>query len=191
MAHSPVSPPSPGPASHPQEAPTLDYPTLSSTLPRKRQRIYQSLSSAFSKNKSPRAPSPEPLPAGFLEATSSSEVQEPIPGAEDKMQSIGWINSEPSGDSSDQEENNQSLRWEPVITKETVAIQPQSELGSLLRAADRQLGAAEGLFAPLPTIAEVTLAHEDLQQILKPLRCSGRGYKDPEFDHLFRIVLKG
>jgi hypothetical protein len=116
MAHSPVSPPSPGPASHLQEPPTSDYSTLSSILPKKRQRIYQSISSAFSKNKSPRAPSPEPF-----QPTSSSDNQEPIPGAEDEMQNIEWMNSEPRGDGGDQEENQ---RQEPVITEETVAAQP-------------------------------------------------------------------
>jgi uncharacterized Zn-finger protein len=119
MAHSPVSPASPGLASHLQEAPTSDYSTLSSTLPRKRQRIYQSRSSACSNKKSPREPS-EPLPAGFPEATSSSDDQEPITGAKDEMRSIELMNSEPRGDSSDREE---SLRQEPVITEETVATQ--------------------------------------------------------------------
>ena len=151
--HSPVSPPSPGPTSHLQESPTLDYSTLSSTLPRKRQRIYQSISSVFSKNKSPRAPSPEPISPGFPEATSSSDNQEPIPAAKDEMQNIEWMNSEPRRDGGDQEEN---PRQEPVVTEETVAAQPQSELGGSLRAAERQLGAAKGLFTPPPTIEEVT-----------------------------------
>ena len=189
IAHLPVSPPSPGPASHLQEAPTSDYSTLSSTLPRKKQRIYQSLSSAFSK-KSPRAPSPEPFPAGFPEATSSSDDQEPIPG-EDEMQSIEWMNSELRGDGSDQEETNWSPRQELVITEETVATQPRSEFGGSLRAAERQLGSAKGLFAPLSTIEEVALAHGDLQQILKLPRHSGRGYKDLEFDQLFQYHLEG
>lgn len=99
------SPPSPGPTSHLQESPTSDYSTLSSTLPRKRQRIYQSISSVFSKNKSPRAPSPEPISPGFPEATSSSDNQELIPAAKDKMQNIEWMKSEPRGDDGDQEEN--------------------------------------------------------------------------------------
>lgn len=183
MTHSPVSPPSPGPASHLQEAPILNYLTISSTFLRKRQRIYQSLSSVFSRNKSPRAPSPEPFPASFPEATSFSDGQEPIPGAEDKMQDIEWMSSEPRGDGSDQEENNWSSQ-EPVITKETVATQPQSELG-------HSFGAVEGQFAHPPTIEEVMSAHEGLQQILKLRHHSGRGYKDSEFDHLFQYHLKG
>ena len=53
------------------------------------------------------------------------------------------------------------------------------------------MGAAKGPFAPPLTIEEVALAHVYLQQILKPLRRSGRGYKDPEFDHLFQHHLEG
>ena len=60
-----------------------------------------------------------------------------------------------------------------------------------MRATERHLGAAKGPFAPPPTIEEVTSAHMDLQQILKPPHHSGRGYKDPEFDHLFQHRLEG
>ena len=50
-----------------------------------------------------------------------------------------------------------------MITEETVATQPRSEFGGSLGAAERQLGSAKGLFAPLPTIEEVVSAHGDLQ----------------------------
>jgi hypothetical protein len=103
------------------------------------------------------------------------------------MQNIEWMNSEPRGDGGDQEENQ---RREPVITEETVAAQPQSELGGLIKAAERQLGAAKGPFVHPPTI-EVVSAHMDLQRILKPPRRTGRGYKDLEFDHLFQYRLEG
>ena len=53
------------------------------------------------------------------------------------------------------------------------------------------MGAAKGPFAPPLTIEEVALAHADLQQILKPPCRSGRGYKDPEFNHLFQHCLEG
>ena len=72
-----------------------------------------------------------------------------------------------------------------------VATQPRSEFGGSLRAAERQLGSAKGLFAPPPTIEEVASAHGDLQRILKPPHRSGRGYKDLEFDQLFQYRLKG
>ena len=104
------------------------------------------------------------------------------------MQNIEKMNSEPRGDGGDQEENQ---RREPVITEETVAAQPRSELGSSIRAVERQLGAAKGQFVHPPTIKEVALAHVDLQRILKPPCCTGRGYKDLEFDHLFQYCLKG
>jgi hypothetical protein len=98
------------------------------------------------------------------------------------------MNSEPRGDGGDQEENQ---RREPVITEETVAAQPRSELGGLFKAAERQLRAVKGPFVHPPTIKEVASAHADLQRILKLPRHTGRGYKDPEFDHLFQYHLEG
>ena len=156
MAHSPVSPPSPVPGSHLQESPNSDYSASSSNFLRKRQRIYQSISLAFSKNKSPMACSSESFQPGFPEAMSSSDNQEPILGAQNKMQNIEWMNSESRGDGGDQEENQ---RQEPVITEETVAVQPWSKLDSLFGAAERQLDVVKGPFVPPPTIEEVTLAH--------------------------------
>lgn len=41
-----------------------------------------------------------------------------------------------------------------------------------------------------PTVDEVALALEDIKKILNPPRRTGRGYKDPELDLLFRSRLE-
>src|SRR5882762_2531104 len=43
-----------------------------------------------------------------------------------------------------------------------------------------------GTFRPPPSVDEARMAHEDLNNILRPQRSSGIGYKDPGLDLMFR-----
>lgn len=52
-------------------------------------------------------------------------------------------------------------------------------------------GTWKGKFMFAPSVEEVTLALEDLKKILKPLQQTGKGYKDPELDLVFRAHLEG
>lgn len=47
-----------------------------------------------------------------------------------------------------------------------------------------------GQYSPPPTIDEATAALKDIRLMLRPLRASGIGYKDPKLDSLLRSQLE-
>jgi len=88
LVHPLVSLPSTSHAAHLPKSPTSDHPSHSPSPARKRKRIYQSLSSAFSRYTTPRANSPELFPAGFPEAVDNEELvpETIVAGAQDRSQ---------------------------------------------------------------------------------------------------------
>jgi hypothetical protein len=158
---------------------------------RKKWRIYQSLSSAFSRKSSPKANSPEPSAAVLLEATELDANASLNPEGEGGVPDIGDQFFRPLEDNNRQIKSGHDAGQEPEISDEPVPVQLQSKLDGLLRAADSHLGALKGTFMHLPTVDKVVLALEDIKKILKPPWLTGRGYKDPELDLLFRSHLEG
>lgn len=190
LTHSLIIFPSAGTTTHLPEASTPDHHSHSPSPARKRQRLYQSLSSVFSRCTSSRAYSPET----FSEAISGDDNDMVVIEAEGNMQSIEQAAPEALEDVEDEGDSAQIPRYEPAITNKNFPAQPQSESDASngsSRAADTIMGAARGTFNPPPTMEEVLSAHTDLQRILKPPRCTGRGYKDPELDKLFQQRLEG
>ena len=76
------------------------------------------------------------------------------------------------------------------VDGKTDPAQPQAT-SSGPKAAGRSLNNAKGTFLSVPTVAEVQLAHKDLQRILKPPHHNRQGFKDLELDILFKEHLEG
>src|SRR5882724_5347886 len=152
----------------------------------KRQRVYQSLSSTFSRKSSTRADSPEPIPP------SAAALSNPGPNQEEEIVVPDIVEQfcRPMED-----DGGQSPRQEPTMSDSVdeaiPALPQQSKLDGSLRAVESHLVPPQGTFAHPPTIDEVTLALEDLKKILHPPQHTGRGYKDPELDDLVRNRLEG
>ena len=100
-----MSPPSTSHAAHLPESSTLDHPSNSPSPARKRQRIYQSLSSAFSRYTTPRANSPELFPASFPKAVDG------ISWTEEEMVDM---DTEPLEEIGARDDSSQSSIREPV-----------------------------------------------------------------------------
>src|ERR1700683_1510275 len=85
VASSPEAPLSTEPPNYVSEAPILQPKSPSLSPQRKRRRIYNSISSAFSRMSSLRADSPEPIP----DDSELDQGQAPIQEAEDEIEDHG------------------------------------------------------------------------------------------------------
>jgi hypothetical protein len=127
----------------------------------KRQRVYQSLSSVFSRKFSPRTESPELIPPNAV--ALSNPRPNPEEAVPDIIEQFFWPMEDDGGQSLGQKPATSDLA-DGVIP----ALPQQSKLNGLLRAAELHLGAVKGTFMHPPTIDEVTLALKDLKKILHP-----------------------
>jgi len=157
VASSPDAPLSIEPPNFVPEAPILQpkSPTLSPQ--RKRQRIYNSISSAFSRMSSLRADSPEPIP----DDSELDQGQAQIQKEEDEIEDQGFGLPRPM------EVDREVEDVDCELTRVTDPAQPQPT-SSGPEVVGRSFDNAKGTFTSAPTIAEVELAHKDLQRILKP-----------------------
>ena len=141
-----------------QSAPTTDPPSPYLPPRMKRQRIYQSISSAFSKKTSTRANLPEPtspspaIAANLPEVFQSPSNLSPTPDEEDNYSVLEV--SEVFRPMDNDSKVGDSPRQEPEIDEPgTAPAQLQSDAK----------GSSTGEFAFAPTIEEVTSALEDLK----------------------------
>lgn len=85
--------------------------------------------------------------------------------------------------------DNHSPRSTVVSPEANLSGQPWSDRDGPLRDTGAPSQATQGVYVVAPPIEEVRSAHADLKNILKPRQVTGKGYKDPEFDELFKSRL--
>ena len=127
IAHSLESPPSSGPTANLPEPLTLDHPSPSLSPKRKRQRIYQSLISVFSRNTSPRPNSPDPFPPISADPPVFPNFALDdllVPEQEDDQQSMEWRFEEPIEEEAEKNGGSSDPRQEQRNSNETGPAQP-------------------------------------------------------------------
>ena len=185
--HSPESPPTQSPSAHSSGTSTAS-PTFSNGGRGKR--IYQSISSVFSRHTSPvfddspdislsnvtQLPAPE-----FLPSPDNSKAEAPPALNSGHLDAMEEVEEGSSDDHSPQPAE--------VSPEVNLSRQPQSDCDELLRDTGAPTQATQRVYIVAPPIEEVRSAHSDLKNILKPQRVIAKGYKDPEFDELFKSWL--
>ena len=115
-----------------------------------------------------RADSPEPIPYDSELDQGQAQIQE----EEDEIEDQGFGLPRPMEVDCEVED----VDREPTRVTDPAQPRPTS---SGPEAVGRSFDNAKGTFTSALTIAEVKLAHKDLQRILKPCHHNGRGFRDP------------